>query len=438
MKLRFKRWLEQLQSSYWVIPSIMAVAGLLLVPAQQLLHQLLPEQLLQLAFFVHLQNLDVATVRSVLATVAATAIGTASVVFSVSIVVLSLTASQFGPRLLKNFLSQGIAQLTLGTFIATFMFSLFALTLVDSEVSGINLNYLLVTLTLAFGAGSFFVLIFYIHHIATFIQAPRVIDDVSRTLMARLKALPEAGSSLTDTARSRPDADDEQSYSHSRNLFTPRSGYLQAIDFQVLLQHADSHDLLLKLDVYPGQFVLINQAIACIQHAQDLDQEQVHALLTAFTIGKEKTATQDINFALDQMVEIAVRALSPGINDPFTAINCIDQLAAGLSLLVTRELPPASIYDAQGRLRISKPRTRYIDILNSAFRQIREHAQRDRAVTRHLLFSLLKLHELPLTDDYREAVILHIKEMHDHISLLPQARQARLREILKTPAQQTK
>lgn len=424
MKLRFKRWLEQLQSSYWVIPSIMAVVGLLLVPAQQLLHQLLPEQLLQLAFFVHLQNLDVATVRGVLATVAATAIGTASVVFSVSIVVLSLTASQFGPRLLKNFLKQGVAQLTLGTFIATFMFSLFALTLVDSTVSGVNLNYLLMTLTLAFGAGSFFVLIFYIHHIATFIQAPRVIDDVSRSLMARLKMLPQIDTGTKPTGRSQPDQEEDTDPGQQRDLITPRSGYVQAIDFDALLQQASSHDLHLRLPVYPGQFVLIGQVIATLRPAQSIDDDLLIELLAAFSIGNERTATQDLSFALDQLVEIAVRALSPGINDPFTAINCIDQLAAGLSLLADRELPAARLYDAQGILRISKPRMGYSNLLHAAFGQIREHGQGDQAVRTHLQNTLQKLHELPLTDDYREAVNLQIKEMREHIPLLPPARQA--------------
>ena len=116
------------------------------------------------------------------------------------------------------------------------------------------------------------------------------------------------------------------------------------------------------------------------------------------------TATQDLSFALDQLVEIAVRALSPGINDPFTAINCIDQLAAGLSLLAGRKLPPAELYDEQGTLRISKPKMRYSHLLDAAFSQIRDHAQRDQTVSTHLIITLLKLHALPLPDDYRQAV----------------------------------
>jgi len=413
MKLQLKRWLEILQASYWVIPTIMALLGMLLVPAQYLIHDLLPEPVLQLGYFQHLQNMSVATARGILATVASAAIGTASVVFSVSIVVLSLTASQFGPRLLKNFLQQGVAQLTLGTFIATFMFSLFGFTLLDSAMHGLQITYLLVTVSILLGAGSFFVLIFYIHHIATFIQAPRVIDDVSRALMARLKSLPQLGTGTEHGEQSPPDDDQQTDTKQHRQLITPRSGYIQAIDFDALLQQASSHDLQLDLDVYPGQFVLIKQVIGKLAPARSIDDSLLGELLASFSIGNERTATQDLSFALDQMVEIAVRALSPGINDPFTAINCIDQLAAGLSLLADRELPQARLHDNQGRMRISKPKMRYSDLLDAAFSQIRDHAQRDHTVSTHLIITLLKLHALPLPDDYRQAVADQLQTLKD-------------------------
>jgi len=404
MKLQLKRWLEILQSSYWVIPSCMAVVGMLLVPSQYVIHSLLPESLLQLNFMQHLQNMRLATARGILATVAGAAIGTASVVFSVSIVVLSLTASQFGPRLLKNFLKQGVAQLTLGTFIATFMFSLFGFTLLDSSINDVNLTHLLVTVTIMLGAGSFFVLIFYIHHIATFIQAPRVIDDVSRALMARLKLLPQMSTDPGPVERSRPDRDQAAKQSIMRELQTSRSGYVQVIDFDAMLEHAVSRDLHIRLLIYPGQFVLISQALAAVHHSQTVDDDLLAELLKLVTLGSERTATQDLSFAMDQLVEIAVRALSPGINDPFTAINCIDQLAAGLSLLSDRELPSARLFDEQGVLRICKPQMRYSDLLDAAYGQIREHARRDHAVSCHLITTLLTLHDLPLPDDYRQAV----------------------------------
>jgi uncharacterized membrane protein len=413
MKLQLKHWLEVLQSSYWVIPGGMAILGMLMVPILYLIHSLLPQFLLQLDFFQHLQNMELATARGILATVASAAIGTASVVFSVSIVVLSLTASQFGPRLLKNFLKQGVAQLTLGTFIATFMFSLFGFTLLDSSINDVNLAYLLVTVTILLGAGSFFVLIFYIHHIATFIQAPRVIDDVSRALMARLKMLPQKGTDSGPTERSRSGKDQAAKQTIVHELLTPRSGYVQVIDFDAMLERAVSRDLHIELLIYPGQFVLVSQALANVHHSQSIDDDLLAELLNLVTLGSERTATQDLSFAMDQLVEIAVRALSPGINDPFTAINCIDQLAAGLSLLSDRELPSARLFDEQGVMRICKPRMRYCDLLDAAYGQIREHARRDHAVSCHLVTTLLKLHELPLPDDYRQAVVDQLRLLCD-------------------------
>ena len=208
--------------------------------------------------------MSVATARGILATVAAAAIGTASVVFSVSIVVLSLTASQFGPALLKNFLKQGVAQLTLGTFIATFMFSLFGFTLLDSAMHGVNLTYLLVTVAILLGAGSFFVLDLlhssYRHIYSGTARHRRCVQGVD----GRLKSLPEIGDTDEHGELSRANTEDSAADA-KRDLITVRSGYVQAIDFDALLQQACSHELQLDLQVYPGQFVLIKQVLAAAQ-----------------------------------------------------------------------------------------------------------------------------------------------------------------------------
>lgn len=441
MKLLLLRGLESLQASYWVIPTIMAVTGMLLVPAQYLVHALLPEALLQLSFFTHLQNMSIATARAILGTVAAASIGTASVVFSVSIVVLSLTANQFGPRLLKNFLKQGVAQLTLGIFIATFMFSLFGFTLLEDSLNGVQISYLLVSMTIALGAGSFFVLIFYIHHIANFIQAPRVIDDASRALMARIKQLPEIGERSRESAASREDLVPPESSRLELELTTHRSGYLQSIDLEALMDRATRDNLHLTLRVYPGQFVLINQVVAIVSSPGRMTNFEPEDLLSAFSMGSERSATQDLTFALDQMVEIGLRALSPGINDPYTAINCINQLAAGLSLLAGRSLPDARLLDENGVERIRKPHMRYEDALDAAFSQIREHGSKDRAVTGHLLHTLLELYELPAPKDFREAVVDNLKildkQMKDAASPRPKSESDRRRlqrALGETPA----
>ncbi|MEX0998786.1 MAG: DUF2254 family protein [Thermodesulfobacteriota bacterium] len=167
------------------------------------------------------------------------------------------------------------------------------------------------------------------------------------------------------------------------------SGYLRTIDNIGILDIAIDEDLILKVENYPGDFIVKGSPIVRIWPANKVDTEIQSKIRGTLLIGNQRTSEQDTEFAIDQLVEIAVRSLSPGINDPFTAIMCIDHLSVALSKVGDRVIPSVFRYDKNNKLRvIAKPKT-FDDLMNSAFNQIRQYGRTSVSVTIRLLESLI-------------------------------------------------
>jgi uncharacterized membrane protein len=183
------------------------------------------------------------------------------------------------------------------------------------------------------------------------------------------------------------------------------SGYLQVIDTKALMALSQRHDVVIRLRVRPGHFVVSRHPVAEVTPASAGACEEISQRLNdLLIIGPERTSIQDVEFAVEQLVEVGLRALSTGVNDPFTAINCIDRIGSVLSFLAQRELPEAERYDQKGKLRvIAKPYT-YGGIINTAFDQLRQAARGEVAVSLRLLETIRMLAERRLPNDYSEAL----------------------------------
>lgn len=413
MKIRLQRVLEDLRSSYWFLPCLMSAAAILLVIFSHDFERRFG--IGDLPGLGWLFAIGAPGARAVLGTVATSAIGTASVVFSISIVALSLTSSQFGPRLLKNFMRQQFTQLTLGTFMATFIFTLFSLATVPESGGAGPVPYLAVLIALVFGLVSFLFLIFYVQHIVVFIQAPKVIEDVSSQLMERLECLPEreAEEDLVQPPVGADAFPEEDAPGESLCVTAESAGYLQAVDVDTLVGLAADRDLRVRLVLRAGQFAMPGQALAVVGGEQDGDGDGVgDKVRGACVFGIERTTTQDLEFSIDQLVEIGVRALSPGINDPFTAINVVDQLGAALAVLAGRRLASGVHADDSGVPRVWLETHTYAGMLDSSLNQLRQHSAGDAAVTIRLLEIIHDLAGRDLPPSFRDRLLHHARMLH--------------------------
>ncbi|RYY72153.1 MAG: DUF2254 domain-containing protein, partial [Comamonadaceae bacterium] len=287
--------------------------------------------------------------RAMLSAIATSMITVAGVVFSITIVALSLTSTQYSPRVLRNFMRDRPTQWVLGVFVGIFAYCLVVLRTIRGGDEGAFIPSMAVLGGMGYALAGIALLIFFIHHVARSIQASsilgRIADDTSRAIdrmfPEELGAEPAADEAPPMPAAWTP-------------VPAPRSGYVEAMDAEGLLALACDLHRVLRLEVGVGGFIAEGAPLAVAGGTAPLDRKDLARLLACVQLGTQRTVQQDAAFGLQQMVDVALRALSPGVNDPTTACMCIDQLSASLARLAARDIPgPFRMKD--GALRVVVP-----------------------------------------------------------------------------------
>jgi uncharacterized membrane protein len=339
---------ERIRSSLWFVPAMMALCAMSLAFAMLALDDHAAGRYLTDIAWIHSRT--AAGARDLLSVVAGSMITIAGLTFSIVIVALQLASVQLGPRLLRSFMRDTGNQLVLGTFIATFLYCLIVMRTINE--GGPASPRLSVVVALLLAIISLAVLIYFIHHTATSIQAPVVVGRVARELDRTIDHLyPEAlGGDAARESRERPPRADL-----STAVESPRSGYLQRVDSRALMRAATRCDVLVRLCLQPGDFVVKGQPLALVTPADRCDDGLVRALHRSCIVGSQRSAEQDVDFVMSWLVEIALRALSSSRNDVFTAITCIHYQSAALVRLAGRRFPSPVRCGPDGRPRIIAP-----------------------------------------------------------------------------------
>jgi uncharacterized membrane protein len=408
MRKATRRYLwDRIKVSLWFMPLLMAVAAVLLSWLFGLLDENIPNRMLNNSKFVLAGTPS--EMRTAMLNIAGTVLATAGVVFSLLTLPLSTVASQFGSRLLRVFMRDRTTQLVLGMFVATFSYCLAtALSIpvarTQAEAPQITVTFGLVMMLLTFAS-----LIVLIQHISTMLQAPNIVAAAGQDL------LDVVGMETTDEA------------GESQNLVTPvynetkalvesaayplqvhKMGYVQFVDPEIILTMAREKDLVIRMLRKPGQFVRLGEAAALVWPAASMDERLAKSLSRGVQIGNQRTPTQDVEYAINQLVEVAVRAMSPAINDPFTALTCLDYLADGLTKYVRSGESNPNFYDKEGRLRLIFEPATLTELLSAAFDMLR-HASCDNAsVLLALLDAIDDIGQETKSQEARQELLRHI------------------------------
>ncbi|MFB2934578.1 DUF2254 domain-containing protein [Aerosakkonemataceae cyanobacterium BLCC-F154] len=384
--VKLKKIWDSLHSSYWFLPSVMVLGGIILAFSTLTLDRMDKVKMEEWSW-IYTGGPEGA--RSLLSAIAGSMVSVAATAFSITIVALQLASANFGPRLLRNFMQDTGNQIVLGTFIGTFIYCLLILRTVRGEDYKLFVPQLSITIAILLAIASIAVLIFFIHHASTIIQASHVIQDVSRDLHRTIDNLYPEKIGKGEAKPERIVAEIPQNFATvAYPIPATKTGYLQAIDNERLMKIACNYDLLLRLEFRPGEFIIQGETLVMSYPDQRVNQKVLNEVDKVFILGQERTEQQDIEFPIAQLVEIAMRALSPGINDPFTAIRCIDRITSGLSHLCQRKFPSSYRYDRDNSLRIIAETTGFNEIVDRAFSQIRLYGNSDLAVNLKLLESL--------------------------------------------------
>ena len=379
---------EALRTNLWLVPTVEIVLAVVLFVGTYALDRAAYDGTLTLPSFVNSASADAA--REILTAVAAAVITVVTLVFSITIVTLTLASTQFGPRMLRNFIRDRITQFTLGSFVATFVYSILVLVSIGPGRHGAFVPHLSITVCLALVVADVAVLVVFIDHIAKSIQLPRVIASIAGDLSSAIEAdsgvtqavAHEAGSSLAEvTVR----LDEE-----SGVVVATSSGYLQFVRLDTLVAISSASHAVIRLLHRPGHFVVAGEPLAQVWPAAAAPGVE-RALGGAHATGPHRTLTQDLSFAVDQLVEIAIRALSPAVNDTFTALACIDWLGDGLCKIAERWHPVRVHRDATGHVRVIVVTVEFRRLVERAHDKIRQASRAMPAVMIRQLDGIAKV-----------------------------------------------
>jgi uncharacterized membrane protein len=387
---------EALRTTFWLVPTILVVVAGLLFTLTFEIDLAVYYHHLSLPFWIRTGSADAG--RQVLSAIAAAVITVVCVVFSITILALTLASQQFGPRMMRNFVRDIGNQMTLGVFVATFVYAVLALGSISSDPRGDFVPHLSITIAEALLLLDLAVLIYFIHHIAKSIQLPEVIAGIARDLTRAIDAeFPEESAHVRQASSA---GGSGKSVAELLRLLDERggivpattSGYLQFVGYAQLVDIAARTDAVIRLDHSPGW-------------PQGAAQQVALDLAKAHVTGPHRTLMQDPVFAIDQLVEIAIRALSPAVNDTFTALTCIDWLSAGLSRVSSRTLVEGVYRDRFGRVRLIESDPSYARMVNRAFDKVRQSARGMPAVIIRMLDALTTVLEETTSTEQRQILI---------------------------------
>ena len=392
MNARLRAWVEDLGDQFWLRPALVVLLCIGLA-------------LLAIAFDHTSAAASDATAsswgysgggegaRSLLGAVASSSIGVAGTIFSITIAALSLASGQMGPRLLRNFVRDSRNQVALGIFLGTFAYALMVLRTVRTADEGTFVPHVAVTGAMVLALVCIGTLVWFVHHIATSINVETVVDAVHRDLIAAIADKTDAEAPLLPP----------ETALKGMSVAAPGSGFLQAVDGAVLADWAAAHGVAVRMRVRPGTFVPKGAPVAVVSAAVD-DADQLFA--RALTFGRRQAALQDVEYPVRQLNEIAVRALSPGINDPFTAGSVLDHFGDALCHIAPRHLPRGAV-SRDGRVVLTLDVVDYDGLCDGMFHTIRQNGSGSAYVLIRLLEVLGRVDEVERFPDRRATLRRH-------------------------------
>lgn len=436
---RLKNIWERLLGSYWFIPTSFVLLGILLAPLLLAIDQRLDRETVRDISFAFTGDDDAA--RAIMTSIAGAVLGVAGTTFSITIAVLSMASSQFGPRLLRNFLTDTSNQLVLGAFIGTFSYSLLVLKSIHKFDVSFGVPQLAVTFAIIMAITCALLLVYFIQHMVHAIQASHVIEGASNDAIDNIHYW---YSDNCDIQHQRDAADeniDDYLTWPRAPISAPTSGYLQHIYIESLIMLAKDYGGVIRLQTNLGEFVTDKNIIGYFyQHlagsVSDLQKTKTSNLLrrprapdalfwqrfaTGIELQKRPSHSSDIGYSLGQITEIAVRALSPGINDPKTAVNCVQSLTSCLSIMMRRQPPsPYHFYhppkdkdinevaanqSQASTLALVTQTPKIADFIDTSLGEIRRYATTDLMVLKALCQALTDLNYARVNSAQRQTLL---------------------------------
>ncbi len=372
---KLRNFAAKLGAGYWFTPTVMSLAGAgAAIGITRFDHHMRGDSW----WHGWIQVDTPSAALEILSTIAGSTISLAALVFSITILTLSFASSQHGPRLLRNFMRDRASQCVLGSFVSTYVYCLLILRSVGGEPA--TIPHAGIAGALVLGVASVAVLIYFIHHIARAIQVSSIIHAVGRDLEALICEF-AISASLPSVETPHPDF---KAWAVEQVVRNEREGYIQALANRQLVAAARELDAVIELEVSPGDYVNQGRPLATVRTRRPVEDAQKR-VSGVFVLGRQRTNEQDLEFPIDQLAEIGVRAMSSALNDPFTAIICINRLGGGIARLASLRWPESVLRDEEGMVRVILRPLSMHRLLRRAFSQILHYGGNNPAIPRQVM-----------------------------------------------------
>lgn len=421
MPTKLQHKISSLLGNYWFVPTAMSIAAILLSFATTLLDGWLGSAWMHNIQWLWSNKPDGA--REVLSTLAGSMITVGGVTFSVTIASVAYTSSQFAPRLLSNFMQDRGNQLTLGTFVATFLYCLLVLRTVRSsgdQAAGEQIAFvphISIFVAVVLAVVSVGVLIYFMHHIPESIHVSNVVASIGGDLLGHIqqRAPSRHSAGISERDAGKLDSPDATFKRESLGIQAETNGYVQHLDVQGLIDTAAHHGLVVEVLARPGDYVMSSENLLLAHPAQEVEPAVAERLRCCFILGGRRTPTSDPMFLVNELAQIAARALSPGVNDPFTAISCLHWLKSAVAQMAIAAPQRARHYDEQSTLRVITHPFTFHEFTEAAFVQLRPYAATDRNASLAYCQCLKDLMTVTVTDEQRGELARVAQALRDDV-----------------------
>ena len=399
-----------LRSSFWFLPFLIVLTSIVYAVVLIKIDYAGGDR--WLAQWPQIFGVEVEGARDMLSTLAGSMMSVMGVTFSMTLLALTLASSQYTSRILRNFMRSRVTQVTLGTFAGIFVYCLIVMHTIRAGDSPF-VPSLAVFFAFVLAFGGIAVLIFFIHHIASSIQASNIIASVAQETNASIdRLLPEELDQSPDEDAGLNQALEPQDERTWFPVPAAVSGYIQNVNNDALLQLAGDSSTIVRTEHGIGAFVVQDTALVSLALTYPPDQKTIDAFNAAYSIGRLRTVEQDLAFGIRQIVDMAIKALSPGVNDNSTAVMCVDYLASIMARLAGRQFPPSHRYEGE-TLRVIAIVLTFEALLAEAFDQIRDSAAGNVAIMARMLGAIDTIASLAVSPGHLRALDEQVQYIAD-------------------------
>ncbi|HEX9988090.1 MAG TPA: DUF2254 domain-containing protein [Chloroflexia bacterium] len=377
---RIRRVWNDIQGSLWFVPSVLVLLAAALAFFMAWLDKVAGKDVATALPF--LAEVGSEGTRDILSTIAGSMLTVAGIAFSFTIVVFSFASSQYSSRTLHNFMDDNLEQTVLGVLLGSFVYCLLILRTVRIE-TGAPVPVLSVSIALILALIDLGLFILFIHHIAESIQAYHIINRIGH---ATAKSINEIfPRDITIASEHIDEARRMVLSGPTREVLAHSTGYIQFVEEARVMQLTYRYDVVVALEKRVGNFVIKGEIVATVGPAPKANDTLCQEIRDCFIVGKHRTIFQDPQYGILQLSDIAIKALSPAINDPNTAIMSLNELGSVLRQLAGRELPDPVRCDSKGKVRVIVKAPTFDSMVAQAFDQIRRYGMSDAAIPLKML-----------------------------------------------------